>query len=221
MLIFKMKRSAFYRKVFVYCSIAALSVLPLYAHPHMFITAQVEFVWKDTLLVGAYQTWGFDRFFSADIIQGFDVNNDGKFSPAETHDVYENAFVHVKNYYYFTFIREGEKRSNPNGVSQFSVSNNDGIVSYRFYTDLSAYKTHSLYFAVYDYTFYCDFRYKEANPVLFTGHGKNIQPQYTIIQNKNYPVYYDPYDTADMMTVYYQWKPGLEVYYPKEILLTY
>lgn len=187
----------------------------------MFITAQVEFVWENERLAGAYQTWVFDRFFSADILQGFDANNDGKFSSAETQDVYENAFTHVKNYYYFTFIREGEKRSNPNSVSRFSVSHSDGIVSYRFYTDLSSYKTRSLYFAVYDYTFFCDFRYKETNPVLFTGQGADIAPVYTIIQNKKYPVYYDPYDTADMMTVYYHWKPGLEVYYPKEILLTY
>lgn len=221
MLVFNMKYRLLRRKVIVGGIIAVLSLLPLYAHPHLFITAQVEFVWDDTRLLGAYQTWIFDRFFSSDIIQGFDEDNDGKFSPAEVRDVYENAFLHIKNYYYFTFIREGEKRTNPSTVSRFSVSNNDGIVSYRFYTDLSAYKSRSLHFAVYDYTFYCDFRYKKENPVLFTGHGNSIKPQYAITQNKNYPVYYDPFDTGDMTTVYYRWKPGLEVYYPKEILLTY
>ncbi|MGP1594642.1 MAG: DUF1007 family protein [Treponema sp.] len=221
MILSQLKHYSVYKRLIVCCIVCVLTVLPLSAHPHLFITAQVEFVWKDKLLAGAYQTWVFDRFFSADILQGFDLDNDGVFSPAETKDVYENAFIHVKNYYYFTFIREGEKRSTPNAVSQFSVSQNNGIVSYRFYTDLSSYKSRSLYFAVYDYTFYCDFRYKETNPVLFTGHEAAVKPHYTIIQNKNYPVYYDPYDTADVMTVYYKWKPGLEIYYPKEILLTY
>lgn len=200
--------------------LAAAIPLELTAHPHMFISAQTEFVWAKNKLQGVYETWTFDRFFSADIIQGYDLNGDGWFNGAEAQDVYDNAFINTKNYYYFTFIRQGEKRHTPERVSRFSVGQKNGIVFYRFYVDLSGYEGKELYFAVYDYTFFCDFRYDEKKPVLFTG-AVEVSPSYRIIENKKYPVYYDPLDTADMTTLYDTWKPGLLTYYPKEIHITY
>ncbi len=212
------------RKHIVICTIAAallLQTAPLQAHPHMFITAQVEFVWQDDRLAGAYQTWVFDRFFSADIIQGFDSDNNGHFNAAETQAVYNEAFINTKQYYYFTFIRQEKTRTSPQAVSDFSVRQNDGIVSYRFYVDLHPFRSRGLYFAVYDYTFFCDFRYNEQQPVTFSGCSGSIQPHYTITENQKNPVYYDPMDTEGMSTVYTSWKPGLQIYYPKEIYLTY
>jgi len=200
----------------------ALFVLPVQAaaHPHLFISAQTEFVLNEGKVLGAYETWTFDRFFSADIIQGYDLNRDGLFDKAETKDVYNNAFINTKNYSYFTFIRQGDKRHSPEKVSDFSVWQKDGIASYRFYVDLSKYSG-DFYFAVYDYSFFCDFRYDEKSPVLFRGSFGKTAPRYTIAENKKYPVYYDPFDTADMTTMYDSWKPGLQTYYPKEIHITY
>ncbi|CEM60395.1 DUF1007 family protein [Treponema phagedenis] len=191
-----------------------------FAHPHMFITSQVNFVWDAGKLTGAYVTWKFDRFFSADIIQGYDTNKDGVFNKTETDDVYNNAFIYTSNYYYFIFIRQGATRSSPKSVSQFSVWQKDGILFYRFYVDLSAYPAEKLYFAVYDYSFFCDFRYDTQKPVSFTC-DTTVQPQYSIAENKNYPVYYDPFDTISDNKIYDKWKPGLQIYYPYEIELRY
>ena len=200
----------------------ALLAIPMQApaHPHLFISTQTEFILNNGKVQGAYETWTFDRFFSADIIQGYDLNGDGVFSKAETQDVYNNAFINTKNYAYFTFIRQGDKRQSPARVSDFSVWQKNGIASYRFYVDLSKYSG-NFYFAVYDYTFFCDFRYDEKMPVLFTGDSGKTVPKYTIAENKKYPVYYDPFDTADMTATYNAWKPGLQTYYPKEIHITY
>lgn len=207
------------RRVFL-CIILLLTLPPvLTAHPHMFISAQTEFVWEGQKLQGAYETWTFDRFFSADIIQGYDSDKNGVFNTAEIQDIYDNAFINTQHYYYFTFIRQGDKRSSPKTVSRFSAWQKDGILSYRFYIDLSSYNETDLYFAVYDYTFFCDFRYDEKTPVLFTGTPTAFTPQYTIRENKKYPVYYDPLDAADMTAIYDTWKPGLQIYYPKEIHL--
>ncbi|MFC2477086.1 MAG: DUF1007 family protein, partial [Catonella sp.] len=74
----------------------------LTAHPHMFISAQTEFVWEGQKLQGAYETWTFDRFFSADIIQGYDSDKNGVFNTAEIQDIYDNAFINTQHYYYFT-----------------------------------------------------------------------------------------------------------------------
>ena len=202
--------------------LALLFILPFRAaaHPHLFISTQTEFVFNAGKIRGAYETWTFDRFFSADIIQGYDLNGDGRFDKTETQDVYDNAFINTQHYAYFTFIRQGEKRSSPDMTSRFSVWQKDGIVSYRFYVDLTEY-TGDFYFAVYDYTFFCDFRYDEKKPVLFTGVTGSTVPSYTIVENKKYPVYYDPFDTADVTTMYDTWKPGLQTYYPKEIHIIY
>ena len=203
-------------------SVALLSIAPiqLNAHPHLFISAQTEFVLNNGKVQGAYETWTFDRFFSADIIQGYDLNRDGLFDKTETQSVYDNAFINTKNYSYFTFIRQGDRRQSPSHVSNFSVGQKDGIASYRFYIDLSKYSG-DFYFAVYDYSFFCDFRYDEKAPVIFRGVSGKAAPNYTIAENKTYPVYYDPFDTADVSATYTAWKPGLQTYYPKEIHITY
>ena len=201
-------------------TLLVIAPIQLTAHPHLFISAQTEFVLNNGKIQGAYETWAFDRFFSADIIQGYDMNRDGLFDKTETQSVYDNAFINTKNYSYFTFIRQGNKRQSPSQVSNFSVRQKDGIVSYRFYIDLSKYSG-DFYFAVYDYSFFCDFRYDEKTPVIFTGLSSKAAPTYTIAENRTYPVYYDPFDTADMTTAYTVWKPGLQTYYPKEIHITY
>lgn len=203
--------------------ILAMILVPTFfasAHPHMFLTSQEEFVWDKTKLSGCWLEWTFDQFFSADLMN-FDANHDGKFSAAETKEVYNNAFIYLKNYYYFMFIRQGGKRTNPAGVQNFSVSQADGRVTYRFYIDLSKAAPGDLYLAVYDYTFFCDIRSPDKDPVKLTYDSDLVHPAYEIVENKNYPVYYNPLGAVDDNTIYYKWKKGLETYYPREIRIHY
>lgn len=201
--------------LFVFCS------LSLFSHPHMHFSSAVEFVFAGNKLKGAYVEWTFDRYFSADIISGYDLNKDGVFNAKETQDVWENAFSYTSNYYYFCFIREENRRSSPTDVSSFKVRQKDGIVSYNFYIDLSQFTSRELFFAIYDYTFFCDITYKEKNGVLFRYNSSSLRPTFKIIENKNYPVYYNPVGPIDDTRIYYKWKPGLETYYPKEIAIRY
>ena len=201
--------------LFVFCS------LSLFSHPHMHFSSAVEFVFAGNKLKGAYVEWTFDRYFSADIISGYDLNKDGVFNAKETQDVWENAFSYTSNYYYFCFIREENRRSSPTDVSSFKVRQKDGIVSYNFYIDLSQFTSRELFFSIYDYTFFCDITYKEKNGVLFRYNSSTLRPTFKIIENKNYPVYYNPIGPIDDTRIYYKWKPGLETYYPKEIAIRY
>ena len=201
--------------LFVFCS------LSLFSHPHMHFSSAVEFVFAGNKLKGAYVEWTFDRYFSADIISGYDLNKDGVFNAKETQDVWENAFSYTSNYYYFCFIREENRRSSPTDVSSFKVRQKDGIVSYNFYIDLSQFTSRELFFAIYDYTFFCDITYKEKNGVLFRYNSSSLRPTFKIVENKNYPVYYNPVGPIDDTRIYYKWKPGLETYYPKEIAIRY
>jgi ABC-type uncharacterized transport system substrate-binding protein len=200
---------------------AILIILPLaaMAHPHMSLTSTCEFVWKGSALSGAFLDWAFDAYFSADIIRGYDANKDGRFDKAETQAVYDHAFQNLKNYYYFTFIRQGDARSNPKAVSQFSIYQKSGTVHYRFFIDLSVYKG-DVWIAVYDYTYFCAIDYG-ATPVAFDCDKSLVAPSYSIAENKKYPVYYNPAGAASDNTIYYTWKQGLITYYPREIHLSW
>jgi len=187
----------------------------------MFLTSSEEFVWDKDRLSGCWIEWTFDQFFSADIIRAYDANKDGIFSDVETKKVHDNAFIYLKNYYYFTFIRQGKTRTNPPSVSNFTAGIRKDRMWYRFYIDLSKTAPGEICLSVYDYTFFCDIRASDTNPVTLTYDPAFVHPSYEIVENKNYPVYYNPLGAIDDNTIYYKWKKGLETYYPREIRITY
>ena len=193
----------------------------LIAHPHMSFSTRFAFVWEGSTLSGVNMEWTFDKFFSADIINAYDSDRSGTFSTSESKNVYEKAFIYTKNYYFFTFIRVGDKRFNPAGVKNFTAGISDGSLVYRFFVDLSAYATNELYLAVYDYTFFCDIPYQKTDTVTFLHDPALGSPSYSLVENKDFPIYYNPLGAADDNTVYYQWKKGLVTFYPREIHLQY
>lgn len=200
----------------LFCAAAALS-----AHPHMQFTSTAEFVWKGKTLQGVYLEWAFDPYFSADIIRGYDVNHDGQFNDNETRDVFENAFSNLRHYYYFTFISQKGRRDNPEKIEQFSVRQKDGTLYYRFYIDLCSWQQGTIRLAIYDYTFFCDIRYPDQKPITLRYDPAFVQPAWEVRENRDNPVYYNPLGSVDDNTIYYEWKPGLETYYPREIWITY
>lgn len=195
--------------------------ISLFAHPHVFINNSLEFIWSGKNLQGVHVRWDFDRFFSADIINWLDENKDGVFNKTETQQVYNRAFINLKNYYFYSFMRQGKKRTNPASVSQFVARQKDGILIYEFYIDLSSYKGGKLAFAMYDYTYYCDIQPAEHQPIKLTYDKTVVTPNYRIVDNEDYPVYYDPFSPATDSTVYNTWKKGLVTFFPQEIQLTW
>lgn len=195
--------------------------ISLSAHPHMYLSSQEEFVWEGANLSGCWVEWTFDRFFSADIIQAYDADGNGSFSAAETKKVHDGAFINLKNYYYFTFIRQGGKRTNPAGVSRFAVTQKNGVMNYRFFIDLSKTAPGEIAVAVYDYTFFCDIAYPDEAPVKLTYDATFVKPKFEIVENRDFPVYYNPLGTIDDTTIYYEWKKGLQTFYPREIRISY
>ncbi len=196
------------------------STAPLFAHPHMSLEASCEFIWKGDTLSGVYVDWAFDPYFSADIIRGFDLDGDGFFDAGETKAVHDNAFQNLKNYYFFTFIRQGTRRTNPKSVSDFSVFQKSGTLHYRFFIDLSAYKG-EISLALYDYTYFCAIEYAKERAFVLNFDKTQVQPSAEIVENKKYPVYYNPTGAIDDNTIYYTWGKGLLTFYPREIVVSY
>lgn len=189
-----------------------------FAHPHMFISTSEEFVFEGNQLQGFWVEWEFDSFFSAEIDFYYDWDDNNSFNAAETQEIYDNAFINLKNYYFYIFIRQGSTRTNPDRVYNFSARMKGDTLIYRFYVDLSEYVGNDIYIAIYDFSYFCNIQYKTVE---LDYDDTKVTVSYSIDQNKDYPVYYDPWGPITDNTVYYKWQKGLEIFYPKEIHIQY
>lgn len=187
----------------------------------MQILSRSIFNFKNDKIEGVWSEWEFDAYFSADIIMGYDINVDGEFDEIETEEIYNNAFISLKDFNYFTFIRVGNDRTSPKSVSDFSVYIDDNKnVVYRFYISLEFLGKTDFYLSVYDFTYFCACFYQEVKPVSFLG-GENISPVFSIDKNEDFPIYFDPYAAPGDTTVHTEWKKGLNTLVIKEIHVEY
>jgi len=192
----------------------------IFAHPHVRFTSKTICYFSGEQCEGCRLEWEFDDYFSGSMIHDFDKNHDGQFDENEKKDLYKNAFSNLKNYGYFVFLRKGSVRSNPERVDDFNAWHKDGKLFYSFYIPFNKLKCgDDFYIAVFDRSFYCSVEYGKPPVVIHQKNGDS--PVYEITKNKKFPVYYNPQGSADDMTLYKKWKPGLETAYPDEIHIYY
>ena len=189
--------------------------LSLFAHPHIMLKTSLEIEYSNSYCDGIWVDWEFDRFFSISIINDFDNNKDGKFDDAEVKAIEENAFSNLRNYGYFVDIRVGNKRTKPDSVTRFSAKFSGDKLYYRFFVPLVKDTYNDFYISIFDPTYYSAVSYVDDGIKIGSGTGQD--PMYEVLENKDYPVYYDPYGSASDMTTYTKWKPGLQTAYPKEV----
>ncbi len=83
---------------------------PAIAHPHVFVDARAEIVFdKAGEITAIRHIWQFDEAFTAFAIQGLDANNDGKLSDAELKPLAKVNVNSLKEYRFFTWLRQGKK----------------------------------------------------------------------------------------------------------------
>jgi len=197
--------------------LALASAAGLAAHPHLLIMTELEPEFSGTECTGLWIEWAFADMFGASILHDFDKDKNGVFNAAETKAVHDNAFINLRKYGYFVFLRKGETRKNPAAVESFTVFLRDKRLHYRFRVPLKGLGyADDFSVAIFDSTYFCATKYKDA-PVKFPAGGSGKKPIYEIVENKKYPVYYDPYGSATDTTTYTKWKPGLQTAYPTEI----
>lgn len=190
----------------------------LYAHPHVRLYSKLEVEYSEDKCAGFWVEWQFDDYFSASVIHEFDKNKNGLFEDNEIKDIYNGAFINLKNYGYFLFLRKNKTRQHPKKVENFKAWQKDNLLFYSFYVPLQGMNYgDDFYIAVFDRSFYCDIKYSEIPVTIKQTSGKS--PEFEIAKNKDYPVYYNPLGAASDMRIYKKWKPGLETAYPDEIRL--
>jgi ABC-type uncharacterized transport system substrate-binding protein len=211
-----MKRSAWIVCFVLFSATAAFS------HPHMSMESRIEFRYSGTECIAIRLEWTFDPFFSASIIQEMDLDRNGRLSAAESEKVRTYAFVNLRKYGYFTYIRAGKKRVNPETIENFVASIRGERLVYTFTVPLAG-KGYGEDFsvAVFDTTYFCAVSYPPsgAAPAATVVQTKKDapSPSWERVINNQYPVYYNPQSPATDGTIYTQWKPGLETAYPEEI----
>lgn len=203
-------------KIILFALAIIITASAAFPHPHVKIISRITFDFSGTKCEGCSIEWEFDDYFSGSMIHDFDKNRDGQFDEKEKKNLYNEAFINLKNYGFFVFLRKGKVRSNPQKVENFNAWQRDGKLFYSFYIPFDKLQSgDDFYVAVFDRSFYCAIYYAESPVIIHQKIG--VFPVYDITTNKNYPVYYNPYGSPDDQTLYRKWKPGLETAYPDEI----
>ena len=205
--------------------LSLLLSLPLSAHPHMLVHTQSTLEFSKGTLKGIWVQFEFDRFFSGEVIWGYDENRNGIFDGKEMEYLYENVFSNFADFNYFTFIRIGGERILPDQVENFTAwSKGNEILFFRFYIPLYSFPYRDFYIALYDSSFFCACRLNQEDPMnpstddFFHTEGTGIPDiSVSVETNEDYPVYYDPTAPASDLTTYDKWKPGLQTFIPEEI----
>lgn len=209
------------KKYFLLILVISFPLWNLQAHPHMAIYYSCNFHFEEMELKGAWIDFSFDSFFSLDIINTYDFNGDRSFDNEEVEEIYNHAFINLEKYGFFISIRDSNGRRSPREVTQFKpFINEEEQLTYRFYISMIENEEQEFYFSVYDPTFFCATYIADETPVSVTS-DPPVQTDYSIEENTDFPVYYDPYAPASDMTKHEKWRPGLKTYFPEEIHFVY
>lgn len=116
--------------------LSVIFFVKLFSHPHIFIDAEIELITSKDKLEHLLVSWQWDEWFSLEIIEACDKNKNFKFEPNEVKIVFDDFFIGVKDFSYFTEIRLNNRRFRINEVNNFfaEVLNISGknIVKYYF-----------------------------------------------------------------------------------------
>jgi ABC-type uncharacterized transport system substrate-binding protein len=145
---------------------------PAQAHPHVWIDANVTFVFDQKMLTGVRVEWTFDEIFSTLVIREHDKNKNKKFEDSEIESVRRDAFVATREYNYFTHITVAGSKAAIADAADFKADIVKGKVVYRFTLPLAAPVDPSekpVIVKAYDETFYVDIGLETGDPVRFSG----------------------------------------------------
>jgi ABC-type uncharacterized transport system substrate-binding protein len=142
------------------------------AHPHVWITTAVGFVFEGGKLTALRQAWVFDDFFSASLIADFDKDKNGAFDEAEQQALAVNAFANLREYNYFSRVRQSVDTFPLTDAGNFSALQAKGLVIYGFTLRLPQPLDPAngpITAGIYDETFFVDVEFADTKPVNFDG----------------------------------------------------
>lgn len=145
------------------------------AHPHVWATVRSEIVFgPDHKITGIRHTWTFDEFYSATAVQGLDADGNGTYSKEELDPLAKVNVESLKEFAYFTFVREGREDTflplKP--PEDYSIDYDGTLVTLHFTLPLETPvdpKAQGVAIDVYDPSFFVAFGFAEKTPVKISG----------------------------------------------------
>lgn len=74
------------------------------AHPHVFITTSLSFVFAGEHVSGVRVEWSFDQVYSSTFLWDFDLDGDGTFSAEEVTNIDQNGFANLRDYHFLSYV---------------------------------------------------------------------------------------------------------------------
>ena len=158
----------------------ALAPASAQAHPHVWIDYEVVVRFGPEGPEGVRVDWAFDEMLSSLIIQKYDADRDGKFSPAESRALEKEHLAALKDFNYFVELRIDGKPLPVTAVKDFEARNVRGQLHYLFTVPVRAARQEGVVdINVTDPTYYSAFS-MAAKPISFEG-GPNYRIECTVV----------------------------------------
>jgi ABC-type uncharacterized transport system substrate-binding protein len=152
-------------------ALVAAAATPARAHPHVFVTATSELLYReDGAVVGVRHAWTFDDMFSSYALQGLSHKTKGIYTREELAELAQTNVDSLKEYRYFTFAKAGDsepskKQFFTNPVDYYLEYANGALVLHFTLPFKTPVKARELSVEIYDPTYFVDFSLAEKDPI--------------------------------------------------------
>ena len=163
----------------------------VFGHAHIWIHGAVIVRFDEQGMSGFRHEWVMDEMFSNMLIHDYDKNSNDKFEPDEEKDLYEHAFMNLKNYEYFTHTKIDGKKFAVKYVKDFKVKIVNDTVVYQFFVPChvkAGKEEREVKISVYDESFYTNITILKNQ--VFLEDYSGFDCKYEIKKNKDEAYYY-------------------------------
>lgn len=157
-------------------SLVPLAVLwlaqPAAAHPHIWIDATVTVQVENERIDAVRVEWTFDEFFSAVLLEDFDLDRSGHFDAEEVERIYEAIEPNLRILGYMTHIQAALDYQKLERIRNFDAVVEDGLVRFAFETPLPEPvdpRERRLTVSLFDETYYIAISFEKQNPIRVEG----------------------------------------------------
>ncbi len=136
------------------------------AHPHVWIDARSEIVFKGADFTGVRHAWVFDEAFSTYAVQGLDKDGDGEYSREELAPLAKENVDSLNEFEYFTFGKLSGKELVFDSPRDYWLEFNGKQLTLHFLLPLkAAAPLKQAVFEVYDPSYYVEFKFSDDKAV--------------------------------------------------------
>ena len=158
-------------------SAAALVILfassPNTAHPHAWIDLTSTVIFDESgWVTGLRLVWVFDDFYTLFVLEGFDIDGDGKVEPERLRELAATNLRNLSEYSYFTFVQSDDQPVAVGTVTDFDTLMRKGRLVLSFTVPLAEAldpAAASVSYAVYDPTYYIEVLHVGSASIVMEG----------------------------------------------------